>query len=436
MKQLLPASLILTWYRLSLLALPLTLLAPLAHGQAPIVTVAPAGPLTLCAGGSQTLTATAAIPGFNTGSGFDGYVSAVLTQPDGKILVGGTFTSYNGNAAAPDNLLRLNADGSLDTSFNAGGAGTDFNVDDLAVQADGKVLVGGNFTSYNGNAAAPDRVLRLLANGALDTGFNAGGSGLDTNVTAVVVQPDGKMLVGGNFTSYNGNAAAPDRVLRLNADGTLDTGFNAGGVGADNYVYALALQPDGKVLVGGFFTTYNGRAAAYLLRLTATGSADTGFNAGGTGPDDVVEALALQPDGKILVGGDFSKYNNAAAPAKLVRLTASGSLDAGFNAGGSGATGFGFSYVFALAVQPDGKVLVGGLFASYNGNAAAPDCVLRLTANGALDTGFNAGGTGANNYVYALAIQSDGQVLVGGSRAIMATRRLPTTCYALTPTAV
>jgi uncharacterized delta-60 repeat protein len=414
MKLLLRTSIFSACCQLSLLAWPLTLLVPAARAQAPTVTVTPAGPLTLCAGSSQTLTAAATIPGFNTGSGFDGYVHAVLAQPDGRILVGGTFTSYNGNAAAPNNLLRLNPDGSLDTTFNAGGSGADFDVDDLALQPDGKVLVGGNFTSYNGNVAAPDRVLRLTANGSLDTSFNAGGSGLDTNVTAVVVQPDGKVLLGGNFTSYNGSSAAPDRVLRLNADGTLDTGFNTGGAGADNYVYALALQPDGKVLVGGFFTTYNGRAAVYLLRLNAAGSAEAGFNAGGTGPDDVVEALALQPDGKVLVGGDFSKYNNAAAPAKLVRLNSSGSLDTSFNAGGSGASGFGFSYVFALALQPDGKLLVGGLFASYNGSAAAPDCVLRLNANGTLDPGFNAGGAGANDYVYALSLQPDGQVLVGG----------------------
>jgi len=145
--------------------------APAAAGTArpcagPTVAVPPAGPLTLCAGSSQTLTTTATIPGFNAGSGFDGYVSALLVQPDSKLLVGGTFTSYNGNTAAPDNLLFLTANGSLDTSFNAGGSGASDQVVALAMQADGKVLAGGRTTSDNGNTA-PDKLLRLNPDGSL-----------------------------------------------------------------------------------------------------------------------------------------------------------------------------------------------------------------------------------------------------------------------------
>src|SRR6476661_3838911 len=289
----------------------------------PAVTVSltPAGPLNLLGGASQTLTATATVAPFNAGgSGFNSVVYALARQPDGKVLVGGNFSSYNGNAAAPDRLLRLNADGSLDNTFNAGGSGFDGGVNALALQPDGKVLVGGLFTSYNGNAAAPDGVLRLNADGSLDPTFNPGGTGMGTSggagsVYALVVQPDGQVLVGGGFTTYNGSSA-PGGVLRLNANGSLDPTFNPGGTGlGNNGVRTLALQPDGKVLVGGFFSAYNGSPApGGVLRLNADGSLDPAFNPGGAGvgnslPGSIVYALALQPDGQVLVGGsNFSSY--------------------------------------------------------------------------------------------------------------------------------
>lgn len=377
-------------------------------------------PLVLPFGGSQTLTATATMLGFNVGgSGLDNSVNKVLVQPDGKVLVGGYFTSYNGNAAAPDNLLRLNADGSLDTSFNPGGTGVGGTVSALALQPDGKIVVGGFLRVYNGNAAAPDMVLRLNADGSLDATFNPGGSGFDNGVRALALQADGRILVGGGFSSYNGNVAAPDFLLRLNANGSLDTSFNNGRASANSNVYDLAVQPDGKALVAGNFTGYNGSLTApdYIMRLYADGSLDTGFNSGGTGisgdgrpGNTYVSALAVQADGRILLGGVFLSYNgNAAAPDYLLRLNPDGGLDASFNNGGAGFN----EGVFTLAAQPDGKVLVGGYFTDYN-SATAPDYVLRLNANGTLDTGFNAGGTGTDAYVNSLALQPDGRVLAGG----------------------
>src|SRR5205085_563557 len=137
-------------------------------------------------------------------------------QSDGKIVVGGSFTSYNGDAAASDKIMRLNADGTRDTSFNAGGVGANavnfIGVEAVAVQSDGKIVVGGGFTSYNLDATASDKIMRLNADGSLDTTFNAGGAGADNNVRALAVQPDEKIVIGGNFTTYNGDAAAPDRV--------------------------------------------------------------------------------------------------------------------------------------------------------------------------------------------------------------------------------
>ncbi|UOR00199.1 hypothetical protein MUN81_22620 (plasmid) [Hymenobacter sp. 5317J-9] len=400
------------------------------------VQLTPAGPLALPAGGSATLTASATRPGFNVqGSGFGGPVYAVALQPDGKVLVGGDFTAYNGNAAAPDNVLRLNADGSLDASFNGGGAGANGIVRAVATTPDGKVVIGGIFTGYNGNAAAPDRVLRLNADGSLDASFNSGGSGTDDYVYALAVQPNGKVLVGGSYSTFNGSTAAPRRVLRLNANGSLDASFNPGGSGADGIVWSLALQPDGKVLVGGTSASYNGNANTphFVMRLTAEGALDQSFNAGGAGTSSVVYALAVQPDGKVLAGGTFTAYNgNLAAPDQILRLNADGSLDAGFNAGGTGAN----SYLLAVAVQPDGKVLIGGNFSAYNGDFAAPDRVLRLNADGTLDNTFNNGGAGANNLVHALALQGNGQLVIGAySMPTTAMPRPRISCCASTPTA-
>ena len=110
------------------------------------------------------------------------------------------------------------------------------------------------------------------AGGDIDPAFNAGGAGAVGVVRAVAVQPDGKIVIGGGFTSYNGDAAASDKVMRLNADGTSDTTFNAGGAGANSTVGAVAVQPDGKIVIGGFFTSYNGDAAVpdYVIRLQPT----------------------------------------------------------------------------------------------------------------------------------------------------------------------
>lgn len=160
-----------------------------------VVSVTPPGPVSLPSGGSQVLTASVSNSSFNPGkTGFNDAVDVVALQADGKLIVSGDFTSYSGRT---NRLLRLNADGSLDATFNPGGSGPNNNVQFLQVQADGKILVGGNFTSYNGNAAAPDRLIRLNADGTLDAGFNAGGSGASGAVYTVLTLADNRLLVGG-----------------------------------------------------------------------------------------------------------------------------------------------------------------------------------------------------------------------------------------------
>ncbi len=356
----------------------------------------PVGPFDRCA--TRTLTTTVTVPPFVTGTGFDGIVFAIAAQPDGKVLVGGGFTTYNGTTGQ-NNFLRLNPDGSRDGGF-ATGTGFDNRVYTVALQADGKMLVGGQFTAYNG-ATGQNRLIRLNANGTRDASFVTG-TGFNAPVQKVAVQHDGKILVAGDFVSYNGVTGR--NVVRLNADGSRDATF-ATGTGFDNQTFSVVVQPDGKILVGGVSQTFNGAATPWMVRLNPDGSRDAGFNLGG-GFDFSVSSIVVQPDGKILAVGLFLAFNNVVTN-RIIRLNANGSRDASFNIG----TGLGYEPQ-ALVLQPDGKVLVGGTFTDYNG--ATANRIVRLNTDGSRDATF-ATGTGFSSGVFALALQPNGQVLAGGN---------------------
>jgi uncharacterized delta-60 repeat protein len=230
--------------------------------------------------------------------------------------------------------------------------------------------------------------VRLNADGSLDTRFNTNGLGFDAAMHALALESDGQVLAGGDFTDYNG-LDVPNYLVRLNVNGLPDADFNATGPVLNGTVLTLAVEPDGQVLAGGSFDQVGPVYVGRLVRFNADGSRDAGFNAGGNGFNAFIRALVLEPDGQVLVGGDFLEYNGANVPDRLVRLNANGSVDASFNAGGSGFS----SSVYALALEPDGQVLAGGDFTTYNG-ATGSAFVQRLNANGSPDLGFNAGGTG------------------------------------------
>jgi uncharacterized delta-60 repeat protein len=273
-------------------------------------------------------------------------------------------------------------------------AGANSEVFSLGLEDDGRIVLGGNFTSLGGVAR---RYLgRLNVDGSLDAGF---GAQCDGTVYAVLVQPDGRILVGGNFTTLGGQ---PRRFLgRLNSDGTLDTGFDAG---LDGAVYSLALQGDGKVLVGGAFTAVRGWARRFLARLNSDGGLDLTFD---SGANSSVFALAVQADGRILAGGGFTTLAGQARNC-LGRLQADGTADPGFNPGAS-------SSVVSLVVQADGGILVGGYFTTLAGLERS--YLGRLHPDGTADLNFN---PGANGGVLALGLQPDGRILVGGSFSTLA----------------
>ena len=239
-----------------------------------------------------------------------------------------------------------------------------------------------------------------------DYQFNYGYCG-DGGISATVALPNGKVLIGGSFTNYNG--ASKNGLARLNTDGTLDESFNSGGdaFGFFGFVRAITLQPDGKILIGGVFNSYNGIFRYNIARLNADGSLDTTFNPA-TGPSyGVIRAITLQPDGKIFIGGDFTSYNGTSRN-NIARLNPDGSLDATFNP----STAIN-DRIALLALQPNGKVLIVGN--SESGGRTFFSC---LNADGSFDGTFNPS-VGVSDYVSfyniaSLAVQASGKILIGG----------------------
>jgi uncharacterized delta-60 repeat protein len=334
-------------------------------------------------------------PTFNPGAGSRSDIHALALQPDGKVIIAGQFTAFNNTNRS--RIARLNADGSLDLSFDPG-SGANGDIDAVALQADGKVLVGGRFTTINGMTNRS--IARLNADGSVDATFTVG-LNIDGELRALALQPDGKVLIAGHFTSVAGQPCG--RVARLNVDGTLDSSFNSV-PGANDRVRSLALQSDGRILIGGQFTTYNGTDRPRLARLRVDGAIDDGFNPG-TGADDLVRVITLQEDGKIYIGGDFEIYNGTNRSA-VARLFADGSLDLSFDQGDPDN-----DVVRAIAVQPDGQVWIGGFFMTAGGAARQHLAVLEVSGQA---SGQSSGAWFVEDEVFAILLQADGRILIGG----------------------
>lgn len=287
---------------------------------------------------------------FEVGVGPNDAVRALALQPDGRLLVGGLFTTFNNTNR--NHIVRLNVDGGVDITFNPG-AGADNPINAVALQPDGKVLIGGSFSLFDG--VTRNGIARLNTNGTLDVQFDIG-TGANGAVNAIALQSDGKIVIGGEFTRVNGQPA--NRIARLNPDGSFDTSFRTGS-GANKPVLALQLQTDRKILVGGIFDAFNGRPLSGIARLNPDGSVDEGFNPG-QGANNAVFCIGLQIDGKILLGGDFTLFNGV-TQTRITRLNSDGSVDPTINFG-TGANGF----VNYITVQPNRDILISGGFTSYN----------------------------------------------------------------------
>lgn len=440
--------------------------------------------------------------------GTNGSVLISVVQPDSKILIGGYFSNYNGVAAK--GLARLNMDGKIDKSFNAG-SGADGSITAIAVQYNGKIMIGGDFLNYNG--IATNKIARLNANGSIDKTFKVG-VGADNSISKILILPDEKILVAGNFSTYNNIPA--NGLVRLTKNGSVDNTFNAAITDSISKIHQIAALPNGKIIISGSARNFSGgmSSAIETLRLNNNGSRDYTFakcklNFGDSYPfmksigieDDgnlvmalinqdlgsiypytgillrvdgkgvileqknsfwvnsmivqndekimllgfdnpewgiikrkvvrmnknftvdstfklvdereyadpaecSVQSIAVQLDGKLIVGGNFHEINGLTAN-NIARLNTDGSADVTFNQR-KGCNGT----VLASAKQTNGKVIIGGQFSRYN-YQFTPNLV-RLKKNGEPDPTFFVG-NGTNGKIDAIAVQADGKILIGGS---------------------
>ena len=289
--------------------------------------------------------------GFNPGIGSDGTVMALLAQPDGKILLGGSFTQVGGQFRGE--IARLNADGQLDSTFDPG-FGANGPVRAIALQEGGYALIGGDFTRFDG--VTHTRLARLDPTGLVDDLF---APTIQGSVNAIAVQPDGRILIAGSFTNVNSSKLSG--IARLKADGTLDTTFKPGTGFTGGAVYSIALQADGSIVVGGAFTRYNGASSPFLARLQADGTPDPTFLPG-AGPDAPVRAVGIHSSGRIYIGGEFTTIDGTPRN-RFARLRVDGGVDLQF-APGNGAD----ATVRALTVLDSSAILIGGDFTTINGN--------------------------------------------------------------------
>jgi uncharacterized delta-60 repeat protein len=360
--------------------------------------------------------------------------NAMALQPDGKILLVGLAYINNSPVVA---LARYNSNGSLDLSFNSDGmvttnvgAGPEraYGVD---IQTDGKILVVGYSTSSH------FFLIRYNSNGNLDTSFDTDGIIITTNIVTarggqpfkVKQLPSGKILIAGHLMSSNLRQFA---LIRYNNDGSLDTSFGFGGIattviGNGSTAYAMDLQPNGKIVLAG--VSFNGINDDFaLVRYNSDGSLDLSFSNDGIITTSVREAsfdyaydVCLQPDGKILITGDFN--NGPHSNVAVVRYNADGSLDPSFGSGGIATASSGSNnndWASAIALQPNGKIVVAGY--SMLGVGLDRDFHLfQFNSDGSLDDSFGLGGMtstsiGNNNsdYIKDLKIQPNGKILVAG----------------------
>lgn len=294
-------------------------------------------------------------------------INRMVVQPDGKILIA---------SQSPASIRRLNADGTKDLSFNVFNGGQNSSVNDIVL------LPSGKYWAFGDSLSTTAKIERFNPNGTLDTVINTNiGTGF---VQRAMLQPDGKFLIAGTFTQVAGSNRG--RIARLNPDGTHDSTFNPPG-GANNAVVDLTLQPDGKVVIVGHFDALNGSTARrYVGRLNADGSLDTGFSQTADAP---LIGVGLQADGRVLVGGLMFNVGGVARRG-IARLNSDGSVDNSFQIG-AGTN----NPVRSIVAQTDGKIIAGGEFTKYNGVSKIG--IVRLLSAAPLSTSFDFDGDGRSD---------------------------------------
>lgn len=352
--------------------------------------------------------------------GLNNQVATFKVQADGKIVVGGSFSSYGATAAT--RYTRLTASGALDTAYNTA-LGTGFNdtVYVVGLLPTGESLIGGEFTQLNG--ATANYFACLDVDGAVSGVFDTG-SGCNDAIGDIAVLPDGRVVIVGRFTTYRG--AACRRIAMIGPDGTLDGSFATGiSNGFDGDARRVAIDTDGTILVAnGFFDNYAGTPVRHpsgstIVRINVSGALDS-VVAQGTQFNGLIENITPYPGGRLIVTGEFTGYNGTSV-GRIARLNSDGSLDTAFTT----ANGTGFSGpTFRTHVQPDGKIIVGtNVGTTFNGTGV--NGMARLNADGTLDTTFNTGsGYGAGPTISIRPGLNGSLIVVGGFTSFDGTTRL------------
>lgn len=331
-------------------------------------------------------------------NGVSGEVYMIERQQDKKILIGGSFISYNGSKRI--SVARLNQDGSLDESFDPSEGAIQYDQDqnkfagevlDIKVQPDGKVLIAGNFTSFNG--VERKGIARLNTDGTLDS-FNPDFSPRKIGYfsgypKSILLQPDGKII----FSYSEMYGAGNCKIQRFNSDGTLDQTFETAYLDPADHVIKAILLPDGKILIHGYINAFNNKEyKTSCIRLHGNGQIDNSFNHKYI---DLGGAMQVQPDGKILI----------ASPQKIRRFHSDGNPDYSFVSHQLSEYQNGTIGKVSLCLFNDNRILVGGNF---------PKKLLRLNTNGTINETFEVGEGSGSDFISAICQDEDNRVIVGG----------------------
>ena len=343
--------------------------------------------------------------------GFNGEVYSMILQSDGKIVVVGYFSQFN--TVTTNCIIRLNSDGTRDTSFNIGSGFNNYPYG-IVQQTDGKFVIIGAFTSYNGVSA--NRIIRLNLDGSVDTSFSVG-SGFNDMTTEIAIQSDNKVIITGNFTSYNGSSI--NRIIRLNSNGTIDTSFNPGSGFKYNYsVNGLGVLSNGQIIVAGSFDRYNAVSCPPMIKLNSNGTRDTSFQY--TSTTDI-SAIHITLD--LINGVDkitIAVYDGSTNSSTLKRYLYNGSFDTTILSGSSTNTVNGIiSAMHLLKSNPVDLYLLSGTFTELrtsSGNIPA-NRIIRIDSNGNKDNTFNCGSgfTGTTSGANVIIFQTNGKYLLGGA---------------------
>ena len=336
-----------------------------------------------------------------TDYGFVGMGNALCVQSDGKVVVGGISGLDDGSNYTV--LKRFNTNGTIDNTFTSlKFYGNNGHIREIVQQSTGKLIVVGHFTSVDGDTY--NRIVRLNTDGTVDNTFVLG-SGFNNYAFVCKVLPDNSILVGGQFSNYDGNACS--KIAKLGANGAFDSTFASNAPSFDSQIYAIAYNSGGDIYVGGWFTNR-------IVKLLSDGTTDGTFDVG-AGFNERVNDIQIQSNGKVVVGGWFTQYKGSNCSWGVCRLNTNGDLDNTFETEATGLQGPDYNAdnmtVQTIAIQSDGKIIAGGWFYGYNNQRIGR--IIRFSSAGVKDASF-AVGEGFNDRVQKIRLDSNGNVFCAG----------------------